>query len=65
MKNLFRRRRRQGEREAAEAAATQTAPAKLAPPAPLIAEAIPLETQKRMLDNIRRNLHNQAAYYPR
>ena len=65
MKNFFRRRSRQGEGEAAEVVATPSSPAEPAQPVPPIAEAIPLETQKRMLHNIRRNLHSQTAYYPR
>lgn len=65
MKNFFRRRSRSGVGGAAEAAATQSFPAESAQPAPPIAEAIPLEIQKRMLHNIRWNLHSQTAYHPR
>lgn len=65
MKHFFRRRSRPGAGGATEAAAAQSPPAETAQPAPLIAEAIPLEIQKRMLHNIRRNLHSQTAGNPR
>ena len=64
MKNFFRRRSRQGEGEVTEAATTQNYWATPEQPSPPIAEAIPLETQKRMLHNIRRNLHSQATHHP-
>lgn len=65
MKNLFRRRSCQGEGGAAEAGAKQSFAAEPAQAAPPMAEAIPLEIQKRMLHNIRRNLHSQDAHHPR
>ena len=64
MNIFFRRERPRGGGPAAGAGATQSSPAPPTQPEPPIAEALPLEIQKRMLRNIRRKLHSAPESDP-
>ncbi len=64
MKNLFRRTIGLGGKPATEIETAASAPVLPTQPEPTIAEAIPLDIQKRMLHNIRRNLHSKPVHHP-